>query len=230
MFLLILLTPHLPVRADAHFSRAHITVDNSQHFFQCGHTALAQGKNSFPSRCYVLVRWSKKEEHTPINLPDSHRSFQCRDDATIISTTEDPEGFPHSGASSSSKQTAACSVPTMLGSSGASLWKQWRDRESVDSPKAKRNRDQNVVHSLRDRENLKKILERKVDPAVEGEWLSKNCMKLRLKLRQETGRREILTSVFMRSIKNLNLNDYIKQVDRRIRLRETKSACFENWN
>ena len=38
------------------------------------------------------------EEHTPINLPDSHRSFQCRDDTTIISTTEDPEGFPHSGA------------------------------------------------------------------------------------------------------------------------------------
>ena len=26
------------------------------------------------------------EEHTPINLPDSHRSFPCRDDATIIST------------------------------------------------------------------------------------------------------------------------------------------------
>ena len=26
------------------------------------------------------------EEHTPINLPDSHRSFQCRDDATIISS------------------------------------------------------------------------------------------------------------------------------------------------
>ena len=39
-------------------------------------------------------------EHTPINLP-----------ATVISTT-DPEGLPHSGASSSSsKQTAASRVP-----------------------------------------------------------------------------------------------------------------------
>ena len=57
------------------------------------------------------------EEHTPINLPDSHRSFQCRDDATIISTTEGPEGFPHSGASSS-KQTAASRVPTLSGSFG----------------------------------------------------------------------------------------------------------------
>ena len=50
------------------------------------------------------------EEHTPINLPDSHRSFPCRDDATIISTTEDPEGFPHSGASSSTLQTGSHNV------------------------------------------------------------------------------------------------------------------------
>ena len=50
------------------------------------------------------------EEHTPINLPDSHRSFQCRDDATIISTTEDPEGFPHSGASGSTLQTGSHNV------------------------------------------------------------------------------------------------------------------------
>ena len=72
------------------------------------------------------------EEHMPIILPDSHRSFQCRDDATMIST-EDPEGFPHSGASSSRKQTAASRVPTVLGSLRASLWTQWRDHESVDS-------------------------------------------------------------------------------------------------
>ena len=50
------------------------------------------------------------EEHTPINLPDNHR-----DDATII---------PYSGASSTSKQTAASRVPTMLESLGASLWEQ----------------------------------------------------------------------------------------------------------
>ena len=67
------------------------------------------------------------EEHTPVNLPDS---FQCRDDATIISAAEDPE-VPHSGASSSSKQTAASRVPTMLRSTGASLWRQ--RNELVDS-------------------------------------------------------------------------------------------------
>ena len=38
--------------------------------------------------------------------------------------------------------------------------------------------------------------------------------------------------LFRRSIKNLNLNDfsYIKHVDGRIRLREIKLACVENWN
>ena len=60
-----------------------------------------------------------KKEHTPIVLLDS---FQCRDDATIISAAEDPE-VPYSGASSSSKQTAAGRVPTMLGSLGTSRWK-----------------------------------------------------------------------------------------------------------
>ena len=60
------------------------------------------------------------EEHTPINFPDS---FPCRDDATIISAAEDPEVL-YSGASSSSKRTAASRVPTMIGSFGASPWKQ----------------------------------------------------------------------------------------------------------
>ena len=60
-------------------------------------------------------------EHTPIHLPDSHHDFQCQDDAAVISTT-DPEGLPRSGASSSSKQTAAGRVPSMFGP--CCLWKQ----------------------------------------------------------------------------------------------------------
>ena len=48
----------------------------------------------------------RNEEHTPINLPDSHRNVPRRDDAFIIPTTEDPEGFPHSGTSSSSKHSS----------------------------------------------------------------------------------------------------------------------------
>ena len=81
----------------------------------------------------------------------------------------------------------------MLGSLCNSLWKQWRDHESVDSrngiqetganldresvvstifssqSEGKRDRDQNDVQSLRDRQNLHKILERKAELAVRGE-------------------------------------------------------------
>ena len=59
--------------------------------------------------------------HTPIHLPDSHHDFPCQDAATMTSTT-DREGLPHSGASSSSKHTAASGVPSTFGP--PSLWKQ----------------------------------------------------------------------------------------------------------
>ena len=66
------------------------------------------------------------EEHTPFNLPDSNRDFPRSDDAAIISTTEGPVGFQHSGASSSSKHTAASRVPTVLGSlRNGGFWVGW---------------------------------------------------------------------------------------------------------
>ena len=139
-------------RADAHFSRAHITVHNPHidlHFFQCCHIGIGIFTSlscpcwmslssrfppvasspisslSRPSASWTSLqmsrttpcasaRWSGRsgclanptphtnfepnfytnmnEEHTPFNLPDSHRNFPRSDDATIISTTEDPEG------------------------------------------------------------------------------------------------------------------------------------------
>ena len=121
------------------------------------------------------------EEHTPINPPDS---FQCRDDATIISAAEDPE-VPYPGASSSSKQTAASKVSTMSESSGVSLCKQ--RPESVDSRArlmwtenmllqpfsllSQKGREIEIKTSCipREREHLQIILERKVDSAVRGE-------------------------------------------------------------
>ena len=67
----------------------------------------------------------------------------------------DPEGFQHSGASTSGKQTAASTVLTMLVFFffGNGCRKQWReDREILVSSqsKKKRDRDQNVVHSWRE--------------------------------------------------------------------------------
>ena len=75
---------------------------------------------------------------------------------------------------------------------GASLWKQWLDHQSVDfrasiqetganvatifssQSKEKRDRYQNVVHSLRDRKISRKSLNGKLTrPSEEREWLNK---------------------------------------------------------
>ena len=86
----------------------------------------------------------------------------------------------------------------MLGSLVASFWKQRPesvdsrasiqaiganvDRESVvptissSQSKVKRDRDQNVVHSLKDRERLQKILERKVEWAVQRERIAQRTL------------------------------------------------------
>ena len=115
---------------------------------------------------------------------------------------------------------SACHVSSRPGllETGAEL-----DRESVattllssQSTGRKDIETQNVVHSLRNRENLHKILERKVDLALGGgREAQQKFIRLRLRLRREIGKREILISHFRRSIKNVNLRDftYIKHVD-----------------
>ena len=192
------------------------------------------------------------EEHTPINLPDSHRSFHCRDDATTISTTEDPEGFPHSGASGSTLQTGSHNVRIFRCSPLEVVARSCFGWQSYGHPGSWcKCGIQNLlfellsVHSQKGREieiktlrirwqriSRKSLFGKLTRPSEEREWLSEDWLKLRLKLRQEVGRREILTSLFKRSIKNLNLNDfrYIKQVDGQIKLREVKLACMDNWN
>ena len=56
-------------------------------------------------------------DQSPINIHDSHHNFVGPDDATVITTS--PEGLPSSGASSSSKHTAASRVPLMFGPSNS---------------------------------------------------------------------------------------------------------------
>ena len=143
--------------------------------------------------------------------------------------------FPHSGAPSSSKQTAASRVPTLSGSWGNSLWK------TVTGPGV-------GWQSWWHQGNRCKFGQRiccfnYFQFTVKREWrsISKRCafvekqkilerkVKLRQKLRREIGRREFLTSHFQRPCKSLNLNDfsYIKQVDGQIRLREIKISLYE---
>ena len=52
-------------------------------------------------------------EHKPISTPDSHHNFPCHDDATVISTTEDPEGLPHSGASTAASKQQLAEFPNV---------------------------------------------------------------------------------------------------------------------
>ena len=134
-------------------------------------------------------------EHRPINLPSRNMSFPQEYDATI--TASEDLNLP--GASSSSQHSAASWVPTMskLGALGASLTKVLADRDSVvgrtgiketcadmdretvvsslfeSVSKEKRDRYLNVVQTLRDRQNIHKILERKVELAVRGEKLAR---------------------------------------------------------
>ena len=130
-------------------------------------------------------------EHTSIHLPDINRNCPHDCDATIV-TTEDLDVPRHSGASSSSKLLTV----SKLGSLRTRLTKVLADYNSFDSrnsirvtcadldretvvstlfrsdSKEKRDRDQNVVHRLRDRQHLHKIFERKVDSAVRGEIMA----------------------------------------------------------
>ena len=68
-----------------------------------------------------------------------------------------------------------------------------------------RGRDQKkVLQSLKDRIFTKPLNGKLNWPCEERKWLSENCMKLRQKWRQKIGRREILTLLFMRSIRSSN--------------------------
>ena len=190
-------------------------------------------------------------EHTSINLPDSNRNFPHDYCATIVATTEDLDVLRHSGASSTSNHSAAGSRdPTVSkpGSLGNSLTKVLPDYDSVDSrniirencadleketvlstlfwseSKGKRDRDQNVEQSLRDRENFRKILARKAELAVRGEKLAQHKLYEAKADVEVIGKREIRILLFLRSIRSSSPNDssYNRRINRLIRPRETK--------
>ena len=141
---------------------------------------------------------------------------------------------------SSSKQAAASRVSSLFGHPG--LWK--RSAGHVSSRPGLRVGQRiccdnafyfTVEWEKRSRNKRCAFVERSLNgkltwPSEGREKLSRNCIKLRLRLRREIVENLILH--FRRSIKNLNVSDfsYIKQVDGQIRLRGTTLACMENWN
>ena len=150
-----------------------------------GHLADPTPDTSYEPKFCIDV----SSEHTPINLPDSNRNFPHENDATIVATTEDLDLSRHSKTSSSSQHTAASRVPTLLKlvSLGTSLTKVSADYDSVASLTGIKETcadvdretvvsnlfgSQNVVQTLKDRQNLHNIFERKAELAVRGEKLA----------------------------------------------------------
>ena len=86
-------------------------------------------------------------EHTSIHLPSRESSFNLENDATIVAS-EDFHLPRHSGASSSSRHTAASTVPTLLklGSVGTSSRKLVADYDSVASQTSSRKLAADVDH------------------------------------------------------------------------------------
>ena len=161
---------------------------------------------SYEPKCCV----NASDEHTPINLPNSNRTFQDNDVVTRVSTTEEPYVPRHSGASSSKHTAAASTVPTVSGSSRNCLWRQSADYESVDSRNSiwetgadldretvvstGEERSRSKRCALVKRQNIfTKSLNGKLKwPSEERRWLSRNCMKLKQKWRRNIGKRDIL--------------------------------------
>ena len=109
------------------------------------------------------------------------------------------------------------------------------DRETVVSSllgslsKAKRDRDQNVVQILRDRQSFHKILERKAElPCDEKNWLSKDYTKLRQTWRSNIGKGEIQILLLMRSIRSSrpNVFSYNRRINGLIRLKEINKSLY----
>ena len=115
-------------------------------------------------------------------------------------------------------------VETRLGSGSVS---------TTDEPlmTGKRDRGESIGQSMRDRENLHKILERKAESSIQGEnEAQKNYQRLKLMWKLEGGSKEVQKLLYMNPIENLKLKDY--SFFRRIygtMLEAKELGCVENW-
>ena len=186
---------------------------------------------------------------------DSTTIFDQADDYQEKASLSVSEQVPHEKSRSSSRKSAAGTVPTVFGSSaGHSFGKPQRDCVSETSllsqlagpgglesrsvstkdeslMTGKRDRGESVGQSMRDRENLHKILERKAESSIQGEnEAQKNYQRLKLMWKLEGGSKEVQKLLYMNPIENLKLKDY--SFFRRIygtMLKAKELVCVENW-
>ena len=98
--------------------------------------------------------------------------------------------------------------------------------------KVKRDRDVNMRHSLSDRDNLRKIVEREVDSAVRGEKIIHHKLAEAETEVEARGWEKRHSDIAFQEI-NQELESQrfqVKQVHGQIKLREVKLACMENRN
>ena len=95
----------------------------------------------------------------------------------------------------------------------------------------KRDRGESIDQSMRDRENLHKILERKAESSIQGKnEAQKNYQRLKLMWKLEGGSKEVQKLLYMNPMENLKLKDY--SFFRRIygtMLKAKELVCVENW-
>ena len=96
---------------------------------------------------------------------------------------------------------------------------------------SKRDWGESVGRSMRDRENLHKILEGKAESSIQGgNEAQKNYQRLKLMWKLEGGSKEVQKLLYMNPIENLKLKDY--SFFRRIygtMLKAKELVCVENW-
>ena len=187
---------------------------------------------------------------------DSTTIFDQADDYQENASLSVSEQVPHGKSRSSSRKSAAGTVPTVFGSSAGhsfgkpqrdcvsetSLLSQLAERGGLESRSVstkdeslmtgKRDRGESIGQSMRDRENLHIILERKAESSIQGEnEAQKNYQRLKLMWKLEGGSKEVQKLLYMNPIENLKLKDY--SFFRRIygtMLEAKELVCVENWN
>ena len=129
---------------------------------------------------------------------DSTTIFDQADDYQEKASLSVSEQVPHEKSRSSSRKSAAGTVPTVFGSrAGHSFGKPQRDcvsESTIDESlmTSIRDRGESVGQSMRDRENLHKILEREAESSIQGEnEAQKNCQRLKLMWKLEGGSKEV---------------------------------------
>ena len=186
---------------------------------------------------------------------DSTTIFDQADDYQEKASLSVSEQVPHEKSRSSGRKSAAGTVPTAFGSSaGHSFGKPQRDCVSetsllsqlagygglesrsvstTDEPlmTGKIDRGESIGQSMRDRENLHKILERKAESSIQGENdAQKNYQRLKLMWKLEGGSKEVQKLLYMNPIENLKLKDYsFFRRKNGTRLKAKELVCVENW-